>query len=147
MLSHWKYRGEDFNEIPENAYGFVYRITNISSGKMYIGKKQFISVRRKKVPGKTRRKVVKTEMKWREYTGSNKLLNEHILEQGKDNFKFEVLALAYTKGQLSYLEENVQHKLNAIVSPNFYNDSIGSRGFINLKITSEFKDALENMEL
>lgn len=47
MNSHWLYNNEIINEIPEGMFGFVYRITNLESGKMYIGRKYAISVRRK----------------------------------------------------------------------------------------------------
>ena len=37
----WLYKNEPFEEIPEDAYGYVYLITNNVTGKKYIGKKLF----------------------------------------------------------------------------------------------------------
>ena len=39
----WKYNNEEFNETPEEYQGFVYEITELSTGKKYIGKKNFWS--------------------------------------------------------------------------------------------------------
>ena len=43
----WKYKNEeikDINSVPEGAFGFVYEVYHIPSGKKYIGRKQLISV-------------------------------------------------------------------------------------------------------
>ena len=56
-MSHWLYKGKILEEAPDNYFGFVYLITNIKSGKKYIGRKYFGTTRRVKVAGKKRRKV------------------------------------------------------------------------------------------
>ena len=38
-LGHWT----TIQQIPENAFGFIYIITNISTNKKYIAKKQMVS--------------------------------------------------------------------------------------------------------
>ena len=56
----WLYEGKEIEDDAIDEYtGFVYRITNLKNGKQYIGKKLFKSTQRKKVKGKTRRKIVK----------------------------------------------------------------------------------------
>ena len=65
-MSHWLYKGEQLLESPENYFGFVYLITNLKSGKKYIGRKYFGTTRRVKVAGKKRRKVVRKDSNWRE---------------------------------------------------------------------------------
>jgi len=35
----WSYQGQVVEELPEDCVGFVYLITNIVSGRKYIGKK------------------------------------------------------------------------------------------------------------
>ena len=53
----WLYKDKEVGEEDIEGYAaFVYRITNLETGKMYIGKKILKSIRRKKVKGKTRRK-------------------------------------------------------------------------------------------
>lgn len=150
--SHWLYEGKLLQEAPEDAFGFVYRITNLKDGKIYIGRKYFKQRRRKpltkkqKAAGRKRRKVIVKDSNWRSYTGSNDDLNQDIEKLGKDNFKFEILALGYTKGQVNFLEETLQHKLNVILADKFYNDSISSRRFINMKIEDRFRTELEKLD-
>lgn len=134
MQSHWTFNGQVFSAIPESMYGFIYKITNIETGKSYIGRKQFISITRKRIKNRTNRKVIKKETNWREYTGSCIPLNKEIQKLGKDKFKFEILALAETKGQLNFLEVCAQIK-NDVLIKDSYNDNIGSGMFRNLKIT------------
>lgn len=43
---------------PANYFGFVYLVYCKKTGQYYIGKKQFNNITKKKVAGKTRRKVV-----------------------------------------------------------------------------------------
>jgi len=90
-MSHWLYKGKPIKEAPENEFGFVYLITNLKSGKKYIGRKYFGTTRRVKVKGKKRRKIIRKDSNWREYTGSSKSLNKDIEKLGKKNFKFEKL--------------------------------------------------------
>lgn len=37
----WLYNNQVFDEAPEEFQGFVYQITELDTGKMYIGKKFF----------------------------------------------------------------------------------------------------------
>ena len=55
---------------PTDYFGFVYRVTRKDTDRSYIGKKQLIFTRRKKVKGRVNRKHVKKESDWKEYTGS-----------------------------------------------------------------------------
>ena len=52
----WFYKDEEFNNIPEGAFGFVYLITNRNNERKYIGKKNFFFSRLKKIKGKIRKK-------------------------------------------------------------------------------------------
>lgn len=65
-MTDWTYRGLPFDSslIGKNV-GFVYIITNLQTGKRYIGKKVFLFTKR--VKGKR----TKVESDWREYYGSN----------------------------------------------------------------------------
>ncbi len=148
MNSHWLYNNEIINEIPEGMFGFVYRITNLESGKMYIGRKYATSTKRKaltkaqKDAGRKRKEVVTTESNWKTYTGSCKPLNEDIKKIGKDKFKFEILHFGNTRGTVNYLEVNLQHKHDVILSTNYYNDVIGSRDFLALRNNKELQEKL-----
>jgi len=126
---------EDF---PENTFGYIYCITNLDTNKIYIGKKQILSVTNKKLGKKellelpiqrgrkvTKKKVTK-ESDWQNYWGSNKPLLEDIKYLGKDKFKREILKFCKTKKELTYWEIYYQMDNNVLTS-NSYNDSILGR--------------------
>ena len=136
-MSHWKYKGKYLKDVPEGFFGFVYLITNTLNGKKYVGRKYFGTSRRVKVKGKTRRKVVRKESDWRTYIGSSKSVLADINEYGISKFKFEILFLGETKGQVNYMEENIQHKTNSLIRIDYYNDCIGSRKFVTVKFTDK----------
>ena len=132
-MSHWLYKNKILEEAPEGVFGFVYLITNIKTGKKYIGRKYFGKTRRVKKKGTKRRKVIRKDSDWRTYIGSSKILQESITKR-KSNFKFEILAFGKTKGQVNYIEENLHHKFHVSVSEDFYNDCIGPRRFARVSI-------------
>lgn len=148
-MSHWIYNDKEVDEIPEGAMGFVYKITNLESWRIYIGRKNLKQRRKTKVKTKsktalnaTRSKVKVTESDWKSYIGSNKSLISEIEQIGKEKFKFEILAFLFTQGQLNYVEENIQHYLNVTLHPKFYNDAIGSRRYMNLSSDERFISAI-----
>ena len=57
---------------------------------MYIGRKYFGTTRRVKVKGKKRRKVIRKDSNWRDYTGSSKILNSDIEKLGKKNCNSDI---------------------------------------------------------
>lgn len=129
----WIYQGSIFtsNDI-QDYFGFVYCITNLLTGKKYIGRKNFYSHRKPK--GKTRR--VKQFSNWMNYYGSCDYLKEDIKLLGKENFKREILSLHKTQGKLNY-EETRQLFLNNVLTeamengePAFYNNNVLGRYFM-----------------
>ena len=141
-MSHWLFNEKILNEAPENAFGFIYKITNTTNNKMYIGRKYFEKKRRVKKKGQTRRKVIRKSSDWQTYTSSSKPLNETISKLGKSKFKFEIIEFGYTKGQVNYLEENIQHRLQVIFDDRYYNDCIGSRKWLSVKFDNKQKQQL-----
>lgn len=104
-MSDWLYKGEVFND-PGEYYGFVYTITNLLSGRKYIGKKFFWSTRRKQV--KKVRKRIKVESDWKDYWSSSDELKADIQALGQENFKREIIHLCVNKGTANYLEAKEQ---------------------------------------
>ena len=144
-MSHWLYKNKTLEEAPEGYFGFVYLITNLKSGRKYIGRKYFGTTRRVKVAGKKRRKVIRKDSNWKEYTGSSKELNQDIKTLGMLQFRFEILILGKTKGQVNYLEENIHHRFHVASSYEFYNDCIGPRRFANVKLDEDVHDIIKNI--
>ena len=76
----WSYRGAKFvpdeNFDPTKVYGFVYLITNIETGRKYVGKKFFWSKKTKIAKGKKKRLLVESD--WREYWGSSEELKADV---------------------------------------------------------------------
>ena len=121
----WTYKGTAFSSDDiDSFFGYVYCITNIQSGKKYIGRKYFTQ-RRKPRGGK--RKVT-SESDWKKYYGSSAELKSDVKELGCNLFRREILSLHRTKGWVNY-EETKQLFLNNVLSEeeNYYNSNILGR--------------------
>ena len=129
---HWIIT-EEFN--PTEYFGFVYKITRKDTGRSYIGRKQFMSYRRKKIAGRKNRKRYETDSGWRKYTGSCDELNEELQKLGEEEYRFEILKLCETKSDLGYSETKIQFELDVLNSVledgsrAFYNSNIMNRWF------------------
>ena len=122
----WYYNDKEIGDDEIEGYAsFVYIITNLETGKRYIGKKIFKSIRKQKVKGKTRRKKVTKDSDWKSYFGSNKLLQEDVERLGQDRFRREIVKLCKTRGTASYWEAKLQMEYEVLEKPDeFYNDWI-----------------------
>lgn len=109
---------------PTDFDGFVYLITNIATGKAYVGRK-YIWVERK---GKARK-----ESNWRSYFGSSKDLLADVALLGEAAFKREILLWCPSKFQTNFSEVEEQFKREVLTAklpdgtPAFYNRNIMSR--------------------
>jgi hypothetical protein len=138
---------DSIEKFPENCIGFVYKITNIQSGRFYIGKKSLYSNVRKKLtkkelaemtgPGrKPTKKLVTSESNWLDYWGSNKGILQEIKEEGTDNFNREILKFCFNKKQLTYWEVHFQCVNEVLLSDKSYNDNISAK-FFRKDLTSQ----------
>ena len=121
----WVYKNTTFtSDDIGDFFGFVYRITNLQSGKQYIGRKYFYQFRKPR--GKSRK--VKSESDWKKYYGSSDELNTDRKSIGNECFKREIISLHTTKGWVNY-EETRQLFLNNVLSENenYYNSNILGR--------------------
>jgi len=121
----WLFENKEItSDIIENYIGFVYCITNNVTGKKYIGKKLFKNTRRTKVKGKSRRKITIKESDWKDYWGSNKVLQEDVKTLGEYKFERVILKLCKTKGECNYWEAKYQMQYEVLESDSWYNDWI-----------------------
>jgi hypothetical protein len=140
MYGHWVI-GEDFD--PDAWFGFTYLITNLQTGRKYIGRKQLRARNRKVVKGRKNRKVCVSDSNWKEYTSSCDELKEDIARLGKENFSFTIIKLCRTKRELGYSEvqeQFAQDVLNAKLENGeraYYNSNIMSRWFVGPEKHSE----------
>ena len=126
----WTYKGSTFTSVDINDFfGYVYCITNLQSGKKYIGRKYFAQ-RRKPRTGK--RKVT-SESDWKRYYGSSEELKQDIKQFGRSIFRREIISLHKTKGTVNF-EETKQLFLNNVLTealddgtPAYYNSNILGR--------------------
>ena len=125
----WLYKGKPFlTDDINDLFGFVYRITNLSTGKQYIGRKYFWQKRKPK-GGKRR---VTSESDWKRYYGSSAELKQDIKSLGKENFRREIISVHKTLGRTNY-EETRQLFLNNVLTesvdglPKYYNSNILGR--------------------
>ena len=126
----WHYKGTTFtSDDIGNFFGYVYRITNIQSGRQYIGRKYFYQKRKPK-GGKRR---ITSESDWKRYYGSSDELKQDVREYGKDKFRREIISLHETLGKVNY-EETKQLFLHNVLmealddgTPMYYNSNILGR--------------------
>ena len=130
----WYYQNELVETLPEECIGFVYVITNLASGRMYIGKKlakfsktTYKTVKLKNGTKKKKRIKSKIDSDWREYYGSNDQLNKDVEQQGAENFKREILYYCTSKAECSYIEAREQFSRRVLESDNYYNGQISVR--------------------
>ena len=126
----WTYKGTAFtSDDIGDQFGYVYRITNIQSGKQYIGRKYFVQKRTPRGGGRRRT----SESNWKQYWGSSKELNADRKRLGSDTFSREILSTHATAGRVNY-EETRQLFINNVLTealdngePAYYNSNILGR--------------------
>lgn len=136
---HWLL--EEGVKIKEDTFGFLYEITNKTTNKKYIGKKQcFMRIKRKPLKGYKRNRISKAESDWKNYTSSSKELNEDIVKYGKDNFEFKIIKTCNSKWSLAYYEIKEQIDKNVLLRDDYYN------GIINVRIGTPPKEELDKFK-
>ena len=130
----WTYQNEIVEELPEDCVGFVYNITNLISGRQYIGKKlsKFSKTSYKTVTlknGTKKKKKIKSKIDsdWMTYYGSSIELNKDVESLGKDSFKREILYYCNSKALCSYVEAREQFTRKVLETDDYYNGQISVR--------------------
>lgn len=142
---NWIFKDNDvmsIEDMPQDAFGFIYKITHKPTNKSYIGKK-FLTFTRKQKLGKKELKllegqkgrpasfkIVQKESDWKTYWSSNKPLKVLVKNEPKENFKRDILHYCYSKKQLTYFEIKYQMMHQVLEKPEeFFNDNILGKFF------------------
>ena len=131
---------ESYEQFPEGTYGYVYQTTHTPTGKKYVGKKSLIYNLKKKLgkkelalhEGKGRPpkfKMVQKESDWKTYYGSHQFIKDEIKSGNQSDFKRIILQLAYSKKELTYLENKALFSMGVLESRDYLNDNIEGRYF------------------
>ena len=130
----WLFEDQNIEALPEDCIGFVYLITNLVSGRKYIGKKlakfSKTSVKTVKLKNGTKKKKKirsKIDSDWQEYYGSNEELKKDVLTLGPEQFKREILYYCKSKAECSYIEAREQFRHQVLESDDYYNGHIQVR--------------------
>ncbi|CAB4133731.1 hypothetical protein UFOVP257_453 [uncultured Caudovirales phage] len=130
----WLFEDNQIDFLPEDCVGFVYLITNLVTGRKYIGKKlaKFSKTTYKIVKlknGSKKKKKIRSKIDsdWLTYYGSNDELNKDIQTLGTDKFKREILYYCKSKSECSYIEAREQFRHQVLESDDYYNGQISVR--------------------
>ena len=130
----WTYQNNIVETLPDTCIGFVYIITNLISGRKYIGKKlakfsktTYKTVKLKNGTKKKKKIRSKIDSDWQEYYGSSPNLQADIDTIGKENFSREILFYCTSKAECSYVEAREQFTRKVLESDDYYNGHIQVR--------------------
>ena len=126
---HWTYEGKQIDVIPDEYEGFVYLITNTTTGQKYVGKKlaKFKTTKPPLKGRKNKRRGYK-ESDWRDYWGSSDRLKADVDKLGPDNFTREILYFCKSRAEMSYIEAREQFDRRVLETDEYYN------GIINVRV-------------
>jgi hypothetical protein len=149
----WRYKGDyitELGDMPENVFGFIYKITNSETGEYYIGKKQVVSVRKRNFGKKEiaaledkrmkKYEYVTKESDWKEYRSSNKEVkswfeeNERALNEGRtddinNQIELRILRFCSNKKSLTYYELQEQFAHDVLADELSLNDNLLGKFF------------------
>ena len=145
----WLYKGNTLNEedIPPKACGFIYLIRQLSTGRLYIGRKLLTSAATKTVNGK--KKKIRKESDWKDYWSSSPKIKAWIEESGTSDFSREILQFVTSKGMLAYAEEYALYTMGVLESDDWLNDNIRSkvyRTWVKRDEAVQLRKLLEDMK-
>jgi len=130
----WLYENTLIESLPDDCVGFVYLITNLVTGRKYIGKKlakfsktTYKTVKLKNGTKKKKKIRSKIDSDWQTYYGSNIELNKDVETLGRDKFQREILFLCKSKAECSYIEAREQFRYRVLESTDYYNGQISVR--------------------
>jgi len=139
----WRYKGDyitELGDMPENVFGFIYKITNTETGEYYIGKKQVVSVRKrnfgkKEIAALEDKRMKKYEMvvkesDWKTYRSSNQTVKNWFLDDElASHCDLEILRFCSNKKSLTYYELQEQFAHDVLGDELALNDNLLGKFF------------------
>ena len=136
----WTYNGKyitELSDMPDGTFGFIYKITNGKTNQFYIGKKQVVSIRKRKFGKKEtatledkrmkRYEMVTKESNWKDYRSSNTNVTSWF-DSNNDNVELKILRFCTSKKSLTYYELQEQ----------FAHDVLGDKLSLNDNLLGKF---------
>lgn len=120
----WLYENNEFLD-PQQYYGFIYQITNLTNKRKYIGRKFFTKSKQKQAKGKKKR--IRTQSDWQDYWGSNTELQKDVETLGKENFTREILRLCSTRSECNYFETKYIFDYDCLLKTEYYNSWVSCK--------------------
>ena len=133
MNQEWLYEDKpwdpEYDDIPPEYFGFIYKITDKETGEVYIGQKRFHKTKTLPIT-KTRKRKQKllVESDWRTYYSSSKHIQNNVSKGLEGLYKREILRFGYSKGDLHLLEIIEQLRLGVLWNDGYLN------GIINIRL-------------
>ena len=139
----WTYNGKEIDSIPDEYEGFVYLITNTTTGQKYVGKKlaKFKTTKPPLKGRKNKRRGYK-QSDWKDYWGSSDRLQADVDKLGPDNFTREILYFCKSRAEMSYIEAREQFDRRVLETDEYYN------GIINVRVGGSkiLKESLQRLK-
>lgn len=132
----WYYNNTPVDAIDPQYKAFVYLITNLLTGRRYIGLKQTTFAKTRQVKGKKKRVLVESD--WREYWSSSDELQKDVEKFGQENFRREILYWCKLKSHANYLEAREQMDRRVLEHPDLYYN-----GIVNCRVSRNHIKSLQ----
>lgn len=149
--NNWIYQGKEIlseDDIPvDKAIGFIYIITQKSTGNRYLGRKLLTKASSKQVNGQ--KKKTRKSSDWLTYWSSSPKIKEWIKDAGTDDFEREILLFVTSKGMLAYSEECALYMVGALESDKWINDNIRAkiyRSWCKPEEAKQLREVLSNIK-
>ena len=137
----WTYNGKyitELSDMPDGTFGFIYKITNGKTNQFYIGKKQVVSIRKRKFGKKEtaaledkrmkRYEMVTKESNWKDYRSSNTTVTSWF-DSNNDNVELKILRFCTSKKSLTYYELQEQFAHDVLGDELSLNDNLLGKFF------------------
>jgi succinate dehydrogenase flavin-adding protein (antitoxin of CptAB toxin-antitoxin module) len=139
---NWIYNKNEItklSDMPEGTIGFIYKITNGKTGEYYIGKKNVLSIRKRKFGKKEialltdkrlkTYEMITKESDWKSYRSSNKQVQKWFKDKENDQLELQILRFCSSTKSLTYYELQEQFSHDVLMDKKSLCDNILGKFF------------------